>query len=59
MAHQSVWGRVMASSGFGHPGVRRVTSEWACQFVLKGAVIMTASEVKQESYIRNGSFKLY
>lgn len=56
-AHRSVWGRVMALFGFGHPGVWHVTSEWACQFVLKGPAVMTASEVKQEASVGNGCFK--
>lgn len=55
-AHRSVWGRLMALSCLGHPRVWHVTSEWACQFVLKGPVIMTASEVKQEASVCNGCF---
>ncbi len=42
---------------FGHPGVWHVTSDWACQFVLKGPVVMTASEVKQEASVCNYCFK--
>lgn len=57
MAHRSVWGRVMALSGFGHPGVWHVTSEWPCQYVLKGPVVITASEVKQGASVCNGCFK--
>lgn len=56
-AHRLVWGRAMALSGFGHPGVWHVTSEWACHFVLKGPVVMTVSEVKQDAPVCNGCFK--
>lgn len=35
-----------------------MTSDWVCQFVLKGPVVMTASEVKQGSYVCYGCFKL-
>lgn len=36
---------------------RGVTSEWACQFRLKGPVVMKASEVKQGASAFNGCFK--